>query len=65
MESLGGFGINSNTWEERQWQDVGKYSYSPALGQLRLNRPATMHGGILADDMDMGLGYVAFDAKRE
>lgn len=56
MESLGGFGINSILWEEREWHDGGKYYYSPALGQLRLDRPATMHGGILADEM--GLGYV-------
>lgn len=54
MESLGGFGINSIIWEEREWHDGGKYYYSPALGQLRLDRPATMHGGILADEMGLG-----------
>ena len=59
MESLGGFGINSILWEEREWLDGGKYYYSPALGQLRLDRPAKMHGGILADEM--GLGYVYDD----
>jgi hypothetical protein len=47
MESLKGFGINSILWEEREWADGGKYYYSPALGQLRLERPATMHGGIV------------------
>jgi len=54
MESLGGFGINSILWEEREWKDGGKYYYSPALGQLRLDRPATMHGGILSDEMGLG-----------
>ena len=58
MESLDGFGINSILWEEREWHDGGKYYYSPALGQLRLGRPAKMRGGILADEM--GLGYVRF-----
>jgi hypothetical protein len=61
MESLGGFGLNSLIWEERQWEDGGKYYYSPALGQLRLVRPVTMHGGILADEM--GLGYVLMNNK--
>jgi SNF2-related domain len=54
MEKLGGLGLNSILWEERQWEDGGKYYYSPALGQLRLARPATMHGGILADEMGLG-----------
>jgi hypothetical protein len=55
MESLDGFGINSILWEERSWWDGGgSYYYSPALGQVRLDRPATMHGGILADEMGLG-----------
>lgn len=65
MESLGGFGINSILWEERAWIDgIGKYYYSPALGQIRLQKPPTMRGGILADEMGLGktimvLGLIA------
>lgn len=54
MEGLGGFGVNSILWEERKWLDGGTYYWSPALGQLRLDKPPTMHGGILADEMGLG-----------
>lgn len=54
MESLGGFGINSILWEEREFLDGGKYYYAPALGQLRLGRPPVMKGGLLCDEMGMG-----------
>jgi len=54
MESLGGFGINSILWEEREFWDGGKYYYSPALGQIRLAQPPTCKGGILADQMGLG-----------
>jgi len=56
MESLGGFGINSILWEEREFLDEGggKYYYSPALGQIRLESPPVMKGGILADEMGLG-----------
>ena len=46
MEELEGFGINSILWEEREYLDGGKFYYSPALGQIQLNRPANMKGGI-------------------
>jgi len=51
MEHLEGFGINSILWEERQFLDGGKYYYSPALGQIRLNKPPVTVGGCLADEM--------------
>ena len=55
MESLGGLGINSVLWEERQFLDGGgKYYYSPALGQIRLGKPPTTVGGILSDQMGLG-----------
>jgi hypothetical protein len=57
MEQLGGFGLNSILWEERKWLDGGTYYWSPALGQLRLDKPPTMHGGILADEMGLGSKY--------
>ena len=59
MEQLGGFGLNSLLWEERKWLDDGaSYYWSPALGQLRLDRPPTMHGGLLCDEMGLGSTYV-------
>jgi hypothetical protein len=54
MESLGGFGINSILWEEREFLEGGKYYYSPALGQIRLSPPPVMKGGILADEQGLG-----------
>lgn len=54
MESLGGFGLNSILWEEREFWDGGKYYYSPALGQMRLSAPCRMHGGLLCDEMGLG-----------
>ena len=59
MESLGGFGLNSIIWEEREFSDGGKYYYSPALGQLRLDKPPTTVGGCVADEVrNYGLGTV-------
>ncbi|GMH64863.1 hypothetical protein TL16_g04059 [Triparma laevis f. inornata] len=54
QESLGGYGINSLFWEEREWADGGKFYFSPHLGQLRLTLPDEMRGGILADEMGLG-----------
>ena len=51
MEHLAGFGINSILWEERRFLDGGSYYYSPALGQIRLNKPPVTVGGCLADEM--------------
>lgn len=54
MESLGGLGINSILWEEREFLDCGRYYYSPALGQMRLVAPPVMKGGVLADEQGLG-----------
>jgi hypothetical protein len=54
MEALGGFGVNSILWEERQFLDGGNYYYSPALGQIRLGKPPSTVGGILSDMMGLG-----------
>jgi superfamily II DNA or RNA helicase len=60
MEHLGGFGLNSLFWEEREFADGGKWFYSPATGQARLSlggtqgRPPVMKGGILVDEMGLG-----------
>jgi hypothetical protein len=53
MEHLEGFGLNSIFWEECEFLDGGKYYYSPRLGQLRLDRPANMKGGLLCDEMGL------------
>lgn len=47
----GAFGINSILWQEREFEDGGKYYYSPAVGQARLDRPPLMKGGLLCDEM--------------
>eukprot|EP00578_Thalassiosira_sp_NH16_P021382 CAMPEP_0181099756 /NCGR_PEP_ID=MMETSP1071-20121207/12826_1 /TAXON_ID=35127 /ORGANISM="Thalassiosira sp., Strain NH16" /LENGTH=1332 /DNA_ID=CAMNT_0023182433 /DNA_START=29 /DNA_END=4027 /DNA_ORIENTATION=+ len=73
MERLPGFGINSIIWEERTFLDGGRYYYSPALGQIRLNRPPVTVGGCVADEMGLGktlqmLSLIASsldDLKRE
>ena len=50
METLQGpFGINSILWEERQFPDGGNYYWAPSIGQLRLDRPPCMYGGLLCD----------------
>jgi hypothetical protein len=49
-------GINSLIWEERAFPEGGRYFYSPALGQLRLNigdSTEPVRGGILADEMGL------------
>lgn len=49
------FGINSILWEEREFVDGGKYYYSPAIGQLRLDPPhKDVVGGLLCDEMGCG-----------
>jgi hypothetical protein len=61
MEHLEGFGINSLVWEEREFADGGKWYYSPAVGQARLSlggklgKPPVMKGGILSDEMGLGV----------
>ena len=54
MESIPNYGVNSLFWEERQFNDGGAYFFSPNLGQIRLNPPPKMLGGVLADEMGLG-----------
>ena len=43
-------GINSLFWEERAFGDGGTYYFSPQLGEMRLEAPPLMHGGLLCDE---------------
>lgn len=60
MEHLGGLGVNSLVWEEREFPDGGKYYYSPALGQLRLDRPEATGGGMLTDEMGRTYQFICY-----
>jgi hypothetical protein len=69
MEHLEGFGINSLVWEEREFADGGKWYYSPAVGQARLSlggklgKPPVMKGGILSDEMGLGVRKTRLDGE--
>ena len=43
-------GINGLFWEERAFGDGGTYYFSPQLGEMRLEAPPLMHGGLLCDE---------------
>ncbi|KAK3270310.1 hypothetical protein CYMTET_21287 [Cymbomonas tetramitiformis] len=48
-------GLNSLFWEERQWPDgTGCFYYSAALGELRLEPPPLVRGGLLCEEMGLG-----------
>ena len=49
-------GLNSLFWETRQWGGGGhhEYYYAPQLGELRLERPPVVRGGLLCDEMGLG-----------
>ena len=47
-------GINGLFWEERKFKDGGSYYYSPQLGEMRLEEPPMMRGGLLCDEMGLG-----------
>eukprot|EP01043_Picozoa_sp_COSAG02_P051506 COSAG02_NODE_5428_length_4337_cov_4.818079_2_plen_1315_part_01 len=49
-------GLNSLFWETRQWGGGGghEYYYAPKLGELRLERPPVVRGGLLCDEMGLG-----------
>ena len=55
QESMPG-GLNSLFWETRQWGGGGghEYFYAPELGELRLERPPVVRGGLLCDEMGLG-----------
>ena len=43
-------GINGLFWETRAFGDGGSYHFSPQLGEMRLEAPPVMHGGLLCDE---------------
>ena len=48
-------GLNGRFWETRVWADSDEpYYYFPAAGELRLDRPPTVAGGLLAEEMGLG-----------
>ena len=55
MESLEG-GLNSLFWEKRIWNDGtgDEYWYFPMGGELRLQKPPIITGGMLCEEMGMG-----------
>jgi hypothetical protein len=54
QEKLGGMGINSLFWEERRWGENEPYYYMKLAGELRLEPPPRVLGGILCEEMGMG-----------
>eukprot|EP00943_MAST-04B_sp_MAST-4B-sp1_P009028 g9028.t1 len=57
QESLSN-GLNSLFWEKRQWLDsAGKHDvfyYMPSAGELRLEQPPMVWGGLLCEEMGLG-----------
>jgi SNF2 family DNA or RNA helicase len=51
-------GLNNYYWEERKWLDsVGEddaFYYMPSAGELRLERPPMVRGGLLCEEMGLG-----------
>ena len=47
-------GINGLFWEERAFADGGAYYHFPALGEVRLEAPPLMWGGLLCEEMGLG-----------
>jgi hypothetical protein len=49
-------GLNSLFWQTRQWAGGGghHFYYAPALGELRLECPPLVRGGLLCDEMGLG-----------
>jgi len=68
-EKLPHMGLNSLFWEERQWKDGGAFFYFPSAGELRLERPPAVRGGLLCEEMGLGktleiASLVVNDLKR-
>eukprot|EP00941_MAST-03F_sp_MAST-3F-sp1_P005034 g5034.t1 len=53
QESLPG-GLNSLFWEEHTWKDGGNYYFFPEAGEFRIEKPPTVHGGLLCEEMGLG-----------
>ncbi|XXQ29804.1 RING-type domain-containing protein [Plasmodiophora brassicae] len=54
-------GLNSMFWEKRRWSDVSggdadadTFYYMPSTGELRLEAPAVVRGGLLCEEMGLG-----------
>mmetsp|Transcript_10697 Transcript_10697/g.19310 ORF Transcript_10697/g.19310 Transcript_10697/m.19310 type:complete len:1185 (-) Transcript_10697:1237-4791(-) len=47
-------GLNSYLWRSYRWMDSGAYFVSPFLGELRLESPPCITGGILSEEMGCG-----------
>jgi hypothetical protein len=53
-------GLNGLFWEERAWQDsssssqADRFYYMPSTGELRLEKPPLVHGGLLCEEMGLG-----------
>jgi SNF2 family DNA or RNA helicase len=54
QEHLEGMGLNSLFWEERRWGENEPYYFMPLAGELRLEKPPRVLGGILCEEMGMG-----------
>lgn len=47
-------GLNGLFWEHWCWSDGGGFYYFPAAGELRIERPPMIHGGLLCEEMGLG-----------
>jgi hypothetical protein len=48
-------GLNAEFWEQRSWADDGSpYFYFPLAGELRLQTPPVVTGGLLCEQMGLG-----------
>ena len=47
-------GLNWKFWEEFKFADGGSFYYSSILGELRLERPTLVRGGLLTEEMGLG-----------
>jgi hypothetical protein len=51
----GELGLNSLFWGYFDWLDGGRAFYFPMAGELRLTKPPKVTGGILAEEMGLGM----------
>ena len=51
-------GLNSLFWEKREWldsnNDTDYFYYMPSAGELRLEAPGMVRGGLLCEEMGLG-----------
>jgi hypothetical protein len=53
-DALPNMGLNSLFWQEIEFKDGGNFYYFPGAGELRLEKPPTVRGGIVAEQMGLG-----------